>query len=507
MFKEKSSKKKYISDNNEVFTLDAMHNNIIKKFELTNKDKENYKILLLDLEAQSNLIMENIETYKSIHTNDKEYVNNLWTSNIIIREKIIELKNNIKELDSYNEVEYYKNTSYILFQYYDTVEKQSNISNTHTSISNGICISSSELLSRQPKIYKNDSKKKRSSVSATTINVLDALNNLNMENNLISDNKRHEHIDNNKSNNCLNSPYSFSNFSNFSNFTNFTNFNSPQNLNPNTSATNYQNNENNQNNQNIYNYSNSISSVKENMIDKSSLVDKYMSIINKKYVRNVEEEDIEICKNCKNQMTCLQHDAIIICNICGYQELLLVEQNRPILKQNTKDTSHFSYKRINHFREWCNQVQGKESTDIPDEIFEKILTEIKKEKIVDTKTITYNKMRDILKRLRINKYYEHINYIINRINGIPTPQFSQELEDKLCNMFRNIQAPFLKHCPKDRKNFLSYSYVLYKFFQILGLNEYLKYFPLLKSREKLYVQDQIWKKICLELNYEIIPSL
>ena len=458
MFKEKSSKKKYISDNNEVFTLDAMHNNIIKKFELTNKDKEGYKILLQDLEAQSNLIMENIEA-RSIDKDkdkDKEYMNSLWTSNIIIREKIIELRNNIKELESYNEVEYYKNTSYILFQYYDTVEKQSNISNTHTSISNGVCISASELLSRQPKIYKNDSKKKRSSVSATTINVLDALNNLNTENNL-----------------------------NVSSDDNSGTYNS------NTGETGICDSK----------------SVKETAIDKSSLVDKYMSIINKKYVRNVEEEDIEICKNCKNHMTCLQHDAIIICNICGYQELLLVEQNRPILKQNTKDTSHFSYKRINHFREWCNQVQGKESTDIPDEIFEKILTEIKKEKIVDTKTITYNKMRDILKRLRINKYYEHINYIINRINGIPTPQFSQELEDKLCNMFRNIQAPFLKHCPKDRKNFLSYSYVLYKFFQILGLNEYLKYFPLLKSREKLYVQDQIWKKICLELNYEIIPSL
>jgi len=460
MFKEKSSKKKYNSDNNDVFTLDAMHNNIIKKFELTNKDKEIYKILLDDFEMQSNLIIENIEMSKNIR--DKEYINNLWSSNIIIREKIIELKNNIKELETYSEVEYYNNTSYILFQYYDTVEKQSNISNTHASISNGICISSSELLSRQPKIYKNDSKKKRSSVSATTINVLDALNNLNIDNCLISDNKQ-------------------------SNYNNINNINDVNNI-----------------NNNINKYSNS---TKDNVIDKSSLVDKYMSIINKKYVRNVEEEDIEICKNCKNQMTCLQHDAIIICDKCGYQELLLVEQNRPILKQNTKDTSHFSYKRINHFREWCNQVQGKESTDIPDEIFEKILTEIKKEKIVDTKSITYNKMRDILKRLRINKYYEHINYIINRINGIPTPQFSQELEDKLCNMFRNIQAPFLKHCPKDRKNFLSYSYVLYKFFQILGLHEYLKYFPLLKSREKLYIQDQIWKKICLELNYEIIPSL
>ena len=205
-------------------------------------------------------------------------------------------------------------------------------------------------------------------------------------------------------------------------------------------------------------------------------------------------------------MTCFQHEAIIICEKCGFQELLLVEQNRPILKQNIKDTSHFSYKRINHFREWCNQVQGKESTDIPNEIFEKILNEIKKEKITNTKKITYSKMREILKRLRINKYYEHINYIINRINGIPTPHFSAELEEKLFIMFRDIQGPFLKHCPKDRKNFLSYSYVLYKFFQILGLNEYLSYFPLLKSREKLYVQDQIWKKICEDLNYEFHPS-
>ena len=240
--------------------------------------------------------------------------------------------------------------------------------------------------------------------------------------------------------------------------------------------------------------------------EKTDLVDEYLTITNKNHIRKSNTDDSEICKCCKSPMVCIQHDAIIICEICGYQELLLIEQNRPLLKQNTKDTSHFSYKRINHFREWCNQVQGKESTDIANEVFEKILNEIKKEKITDTKNISYAKMREILKRLRINKYYEHINYIINRINGVNTPQFSPELEEKLYKMFRDIQAPFLKHCPKDRKNFLSYSYVLYKFFQILGLNEYLKYFPLLKSREKLYVQDQIWKKICDDLNYEFIPS-
>lgn len=467
MFKEKSSKKKIITDNNETFTLDAMHNNMIRDFENSDKEKEKYYAMLDKYEKKSKCIMEEIEN----SYNDKEVANILWASNIEVRENILDIKEKIFNLNAFDEIEYYKNTSDILFQYYETVDKQSNI-NTNITNQTNVIMTTSELLSKQPKIFKNETKKKRFSINANTINVLDALNNIETVNtNDVSKDTADIKSD------TIEDRYSISHARELSQDDQLTHINEEDNVN------------------------NKI------IQDKSSLVDKYMSIINKKYVRNVEEENIEMCKVCNNQMICLQQDAIMICNLCGYQELLLVEQNRPILKQNTKDTSHFCYKRINHFREWCNQVQGKESTDIPDEIFERILSEIKKEKILDLKKITYAKMRDILKRLRINKYYEHINYIINRINGIPTPQFSPELEDKLCNMFKSIQAPFLKHCPKDRKNFLSYSYVLYKFFQILGLHEYLKYFPLLKSREKLYIQDQIWKKICIELNYEIIPSL
>jgi hypothetical protein len=402
MFKEKTSKKRLNVTNNvkDNSTLDVIHNKMIKTFSIKSKEKHNNIVLLNDLLAMQDIIKYKIKT-ASENNIDPNMYNDLWTSNIKLSEQIIDIRNKLKSIDEYDEIEYYKKTSNILFDYYDMLEKQSNIK----------------------KVNRNQSK-----------TILDALNN-------IQPNKTHIINENDQS-----------------------------------------------------------------IPDKTSLVDEYLYVTSKSHVKKLNHDDLEICKICKNHMTCLQHDAIIICDQCGYQELLLVEQNRPILKQNTKDTSHFSYKRINHFREWCNQVQGKESTDIPDEIFEKILNEIKKEKITDTRTITYNKMREILKRLRINKYYEHINYIINRINGIPTPQFSPELEEKLCNMFRDIQGPFLKHCPKDRKNFLSYSYVLYKFFQILGLNEYLRYFPLLKSREKLYVQDQIWKKICEELNYDFIAS-
>ena len=73
--------------------------------------------------------------------------------------------------------------------------------------------------------------------------------------------------------------------------------------------------------------------------------------------------------------------------------------------------------------------------------------------------------------------------------------------------FSASEVPFFKHCPDTRKNFLSYSYVLYKFCELLELDHLLQYFPLLKSREKLQQQDVIWKSICKDLEWEYIPSI
>ena len=66
--------------------------------------------------------------------------------------------------------------------------------------------------------------------------------------------------------------------------------------------------------------------------------------------------------------------------------------------------------------------------------------------------------------------------------------------------------PFMKHCP-EKKEFLSYSYVLHKFCELLELDDLLEFFPLLKSREKLKQQDKIWINICKELQWQYIPSI
>ena len=116
-------------------------------------------------------------------------------------------------------------------------------------------------------------------------------------------------------------------------------------------------------------------------------------------------------------------------------------------------------------------------------------------------------MREILKKLKYNKYYEHIPHIINIINGKRAPVLTRQYEEQLRMMFKEIQTPFMKHCPDNRKNFLSYAYVLHKFCQLLELDDLLPYFPLLKSREKLLQQDKIWKLICKDLNWQYIPSI
>jgi hypothetical protein len=243
--------------------------------------------------------------------------------------------------------------------------------------------------------------------------------------------------------------------------------------------------------------------------NRASLLDQYLSITDKNYINDNIDNTIALkCEHCHStDKTVLQNDSISICNNCNAVQHLLTDNEKPSYKDPPKEISYFSYKRINHYQEWLNQIQGKETTDIPEEVFDKIMLELKKQRINNIKDINRSKIKEILKKLKINKYYEHIPYILNRITGIPNPNLTPELEEKLRNMFKEIQVPFLKHSPLVRKNFLSYSYVIHKFIQILGKDEYLRYFPLLKSREKLHQQEEIWKKICIDLKWKFSRSI
>lgn len=196
----------------------------------------------------------------------------------------------------------------------------------------------------------------------------------------------------------------------------------------------------------------------------------------------------------------------MVCFDCGRAFYTFSGERSYKEEQDTDQTIVYSYKRENHFNEWLAQFQAKEVTNIPQEVFDLLRKEFKKQK-ASKSDITQTRVREFLKKLKLNKYYEHAPYIASILNGVTPPRMNPALEDKLRVMFHHIQKPFEKHCPGDRKNFLSYSYILYKFCELLSEDEFLVCFPLLKSKEKLYKQDQIWKKITEELKWEFIPTV
>jgi hypothetical protein len=247
-------------------------------------------------------------------------------------------------------------------------------------------------------------------------------------------------------------------------------------------------------------------------IKRKDIFDEYMSKVEETTIEQSQKPSaIDVpseCAHCKAQWSIVfEHETSDhVCSECGYVQYVLCNERGFKEEQEMDRNVVYSYKRENHFNEWVAQFQAKESTSVPDEVITQLRHEFKKQKIKDTSEITHRKVRGLLKKIGLNKYYEHAPYITTILNGVKPPTMPQELEDKLRLMFGQIQKPFEKHCPADRKNFLSYSFTLYKFCELLGEDEYLQCFPLLKSKEKLHRQDEIWKLITNEISWEFIPT-
>lgn len=212
-----------------------------------------------------------------------------------------------------------------------------------------------------------------------------------------------------------------------------------------------------------------------------------------------------LCSSCnKGELIKVNSDGIIICNHCFTNYKYLVDNDKTSYKEPPKEISFYAYKRINHFREILSQFQAKESTDIPQEIVERIANQVKKERIT-SEELSNKKTKEILKKLGYNKYYEHIPFIKDKL-GIKPPIMTPQLEECLCNLFMDIQIPYSKYCPNSRVNFLNYYYTLYKLCELLGERQYLEHFPMLKDQKRVE-QDVVWKKICLDLNWDYIPTI
>ena len=103
------------------------------------------------------------------------------------------------------------------------------------------------------------------------------------------------------------------------------------------------------------------------------------------------------CPDCDSKTTNDISSGLTVCFNCGLAEKSnisnLPEWNHAETHEYVKP---YSYKRTNHFKEWINQIQGREGTLIPNDVIELLIVEIKKERLRDKSLITYSKIKEFL---------------------------------------------------------------------------------------------------------------
>ena len=252
---------------------------------------------------------------------------------------------------------------------------------------------------------------------------------------------------------------------------------------------------------------------------KADCLRQFLSRVDPDYV-NIQEYTLteeNFCEDCQCFRVLKPNEAKMACPECGTELNVIMDSDKPSLKEPPPETRQYEYKRYHHYCDWLAKIQGKESSDVPEEIVDYVKYQAKREK-QSLKTLMDDHVKRYLKKLSVQpkgkkyeKYMTHTTQILFKVNGVPPIQLTHEQEKEYKILFLIIQEPFELFRPDSRSNFSSYSYIIYKFSQLLGYWDVADKMKLLKSKDKLYDLDVIWKKICRHLGgdeagWVFIPS-
>jgi hypothetical protein len=114
------------------------------------------------------------------------------------------------------------------------------------------------------------------------------------------------------------------------------------------------------------------------------------------------------------------------------------------------------------------------------------------------------------KRVAHFKEFLHLQSTLqlDRFQNEPKLEIKHEqLIDKFGECFQLICKSFDNQHQDQRKNMLSYNYVLFKLFQLLGLDKECHEIQMMRSKRKIESNDAMWEPICQDLGWQFIPSI
>ena len=217
-------------------------------------------------------------------------------------------------------------------------------------------------------------------------------------------------------------------------------------------------------------------------------------------------QNADLCERCSEQMHLHQTLSMLVCPRCGASKIYMDATASLQAYSDELDFSSFSYKRITHFGDHLQSLQARESIDIPEEVLQQVMARLYDERTDVVEDVTIQKVREVLKKLKLRKYYEHVQLIWCKITGKSPPRMTPEMEERLKVCFLAASAAFQRHIPEGRKNMVSYTFVCQKLCVLLGYTDFIPFFCQLKSRDKKVKAEMCWAKICKDLNWPFIPS-
>ena len=196
----------------------------------------------------------------------------------------------------------------------------------------------------------------------------------------------------------------------------------------------------------------------------------------------------QFCPDCPDTLLQkLPQESCLSCPKCGVMTSYLDSTAAATGHSDDRSFNQFAYCRTNHFTQWLRCVQGKESVNIPPLLLQGICEELRKKRVKPNE-ITSKKVRECLKIMRKARYYENVVLITSLLTGKEPPRFTPQVEETLQRLFQKIQKPFdiaVAAIQPDRKNFLSYSFILTKLCGLLKGSvdkRWLASWPTLKGR-------------------------
>lgn len=209
------------------------------------------------------------------------------------------------------------------------------------------------------------------------------------------------------------------------------------------------------------------------------------------------------CQTCKTDLQRRRFE--LFCPTCGQANEYIDPKDRHFEELDSVGRSGPAYKRKNHLNDWLVRVQAGERQSVPARVVDTIKAHFAKWNI-GCEDAHYSLVRTFLKASGYQRYFDNISQIVCILNKRPPIKFTKEQLTRIRQIFDAVQEPFHVYKPRNRKNFLSYSFVLYKICELMDLDDFLPSFPLLKSRGNLLKADTLWKQICQHCDYEFIPT-